>query len=412
MKTPDNRDHVSIEVGFKLEVNEKDNIECIQKINNSPVIVYFPTEKITNLGFLIQGPYRTTSGRDNIPKDDDWNKKLINETAELVIEAIEQLKEMGLLSVSLLETLPIRTDDFPEGNMFYPIFRRVREAFMNKALLPANDGTFVTTRNAKIAGSESLIDLLNSDQLCLLFQTTSVGQWLLSDITERRTPDLWQYLRYELKVVEVDPDMFARRVSEQFLTSQDDEWFIRFYEFLSEQNALWRPPRWKYDEGGILRKKPILRLQDDSHVNPFRYDGLPNAYLAVGTDTTTSLPIVKVGLSDHQVACSFLKKLGILLELDLVAEVVEGILPKYRDDSVTIESEENKRDLKKIEQAYKTDSQEQKERLREQLRVTPFILAKCPSLKKTVYRKLIRSILEVIICVCISPAMILLSVST
>ncbi len=121
----------------------------LKKINDSPVIVYFPTEKITNLGFLIQGPYRTTPARDNIPKDDDWNKKLINETGELVIEAIEQLKEMGLLSASLLETLPIRTDDFPEGNMFYPIFRRVREAFMNKALLPANDGTFVTARNAK-----------------------------------------------------------------------------------------------------------------------------------------------------------------------------------------------------------------------------------------------------------------------
>ncbi len=146
---PDNSGHVQIEVGFKFEVNQKDNIEYIEKINDSPVIVYFPTEKITNLGFLIQGPYRTTPARDNIPKDDDWNKKLINETGELVIEAIEQLKEMGLLSASLLETLPIRTDDFPEGNMFYPIFRRVREAFMNKALLPANDGTFVTARNAK-----------------------------------------------------------------------------------------------------------------------------------------------------------------------------------------------------------------------------------------------------------------------
>ena len=383
---PDNSNHVHIEIGFKLEFNQEDNTEYIRKINDSPVVVYFPTEKPTKLGFLIQGPYRTTPARDNISKDDDWNKKLINETAELVIEAIEQLKEMRLLSASLLETLPIRTDDFPEGNMFYPIFRRVREAFMNKALLPANDGTFVTARNAKIVGSESLIDLLNSDQLCLLFQTTSVGRWLLSDITERRTPDLWQYLRYELKIMEVDPDMFARRVSKQFLVRQDDEWFIRFYEFLSDQNALWRPPRWKYDEGGILRKKPILRLQDGSHVNPFRHDDLPNAYLNVGTDTKTSLPIVKVELSDHQGVRSFLKKLGIT-ELDLVAEVVERILPKYRDDSVKVESEENKRDLKKIGQAYKTDSQEQKERLREQLRVTPFILAECPSLKKTVYRK-------------------------
>ena len=59
----------------------------------------------------MQGPYRTTVSREHIRGQDDWNKKLIKKTAELVVESLRQLKEMGLLSVSVLETLPIEIED-------------------------------------------------------------------------------------------------------------------------------------------------------------------------------------------------------------------------------------------------------------------------------------------------------------
>ena len=383
---PDNSGQVAVEIGFRLENSTKDEAESIIRINSAPLVVYFPTEKATGLGFLIQGPYRTTPARDNIPEHDAWNKKLIRETAELVVESLRQLKEMGLSSVSLLEALPIRMDDFSETSLFYPIFNKVRRALMNEELLPADDGTFVAARNAKIAGSERLINLLTSNQLRLLFQTTSVTKWLSSDITERRTPDLWQYLRSELKVAEVDPEMFARRLFEQFLDCQSDEWFIEFYEFLSGQEALWRLPRWCWQTGGILRNKPILRRQDGAHVNPFRDDGSPNAYLAVRTDIETSLPIVRVELSEHQEVRKFLGELGIP-ELDLVEEIIEKILPKYRNDGMIVSIDENKRDLIKIERAYETDSQDKKSRLRKRLCETLFILAESPYARKTVYRR-------------------------
>lgn len=397
---PDNSNHVHIEIGFKLEFNQEDNTEYIRKINDSPVVVYFPTEKPTKLGFLIQGPYRTTPARDNILRDDDWNKKLINETAELVAESLRQLKEMRLLSVPLLESLPIKFEDnwYYKSSRedalrnfykeFYPIFNRVRKALMKEELLPANDGTFVAARNAKLVRGATLMKILNQEQLGVLFQSNSEIKWLSDEITQDRAPDLRSYLMQELDIEEVDREVFARKLSKQFLSSQDDKWFIKFYEFLSRQNALWRPPRGKYDEGegGILRKKPILRLQDGSHVNPFRYDGSPNASLAIGTDTETSLPIVKVTLSSDEKVQKFLQELGVP-ELDIVEEVIREILPKYTDDSVMIDPDENKHDLRKIERAYKTDSQEKKKRLEKQLQVTPFIHAECPSLKKTVYRK-------------------------
>ena len=390
---PNKNDQVTVEIGYRIGTNPKDKKKSIVRVDQSPLVVYFPTEKPTRMGFLIQGPYRTTPARDNIHSDDNWNELLIEETAELVVESLQQLREMGLLSVSVLTALPIKFSDsnyiYSNGHYygeFHPVYTRVREALLKEDLLPANDGTFVSARNAKIARSAALIKILNQEQLSALFQPNDEIKWLSGEITEDRTPDLRSYLMQELNINEVDPEVFAENLSEQFLSSQDDKWLIKFYKFLVEQKALWRPPQSKYDEGGILRTKPILRLQDGSHVNPFQNDGSPNAYLAVGPDTETSLPIVKVELSQKKGPHAFLKELGIP-ELDIVAEVIEEVLPKYREDPVTVEPEENKRDLKKIGRAYSTDSQANKERLRQQLRKTPFIMAEYPSSRKTCYRK-------------------------
>lgn len=55
--TPDNSKKVSVEIAYKLEMNIGDGPAQITGINESPLSVYFPTERDTRLGFLIQGPY-------------------------------------------------------------------------------------------------------------------------------------------------------------------------------------------------------------------------------------------------------------------------------------------------------------------------------------------------------------------
>ncbi len=381
---PDGSCKVHVEVGFRLETGTKDKTETIIGIKDAPLVVYFPTEKITRFGFLIHGPYKTTPSRDNIPKDDDWNKTLVAETSALVNDALRDLKDMGLLSVHLLESMPIRMEDFEENSMFYPIVSRVREALMNEELLPADDGTFVAARNAKLARSTELRKLLDQNQLRALFQSNDEIKWLVGTITQDRTPDLRTYLLNELDVEEITPDGFARRVSSTFLEERSDDWMVLMYGFVGIQKALWKPQHGYWNPAGPLRAKPFIRLQDGSHVSPFRDDGSPNAYLTVGTSIRTSLPIVKVELSRHKEAYQFLNDLGIP-ELDLVAEVIEKILPKYRTASLTVSTDEHKRDFITIEHACATDSQEKKERLWEQLRATPFILAESPGTEGTIY---------------------------
>ena len=381
---PDSNNPIRVEVAFKLETDLVNNIEGIRKIHESPLFVYFPTERHTRLGFLIQGPYRTTLARDNIRSDDTWNQKLISETASLVVESMHQLKKMDLLTVSLLEVLPLRVTDFAQGSLFHPIFSKVRRGFMNNELLPANDGAFISAQNAMLADSEGLRNLLNASQLRLLFERISITKWMLSDITEKRHPDLWRYLRNELEIEEVDPEMFARRLSMQFLQQQSDEWFIKFYKFLSGGD---RPPKWLWSyPWSILRSKPILRLQDDSLVNPSSDEGRTSAYVDDKGDTDTSEPIVKLTLTQDEEVRKFLKELGVP-EWDIVEEVIKHVFPKYECGSPTVPVEEHKTHFAKIERAYDTDPQNKQSRLRTELLKTPFILTENISTGQPTYLK-------------------------
>ena len=378
---PDRNHQVRVEIAFKLETDLVGTIEGIRQIHESPLFVYFPTERDTRLSFLIQGPYRTTLARDNIPSDDTWNKQLIVETATLIVESMHRLKEMDLLTVSLLEALPVRVEDFAQGGLFHPIFSRAREAFINEELLPANDGTFVSAPNAKLARGDAVRNLLSDEQLGDLFEASDEVRWLSGEITENRTHDLWHYFRDELEIEEVDPEMFVRRLSEQFLVQQCDEWFIDFYKFLTGQRSLWSSP-WS-----TLRSKPILRLQDGTHVNPPRGDGSsPSAYLASEVDTDMPSLIINVELAQDEEVRNFLRELGVR-EREIVDDVIEHILPKYECDTRTILVEEHRTDFEKIRRAYNTDSQTNRTRLRDRLLQTPFILTEDTHTERPIYCK-------------------------
>src|SRR5580698_3993326 len=103
---------------------------------SSPLVVFFPTEKETFLGFLIQGPYRTTPARDNVPGHDPSNAALVQATAALLTDVLRGLRDDGLLTVEALTTLPLEVARFPPGSMFRPLFDAVRAALAAEPLIP------------------------------------------------------------------------------------------------------------------------------------------------------------------------------------------------------------------------------------------------------------------------------------
>ncbi len=378
---PGGAEKVRVEVGFRLETDERagNNPERINKIKDSPLVAYFPTEKATRLGFLIQGPYRTTPSRDNIPKNDEWNKSLVIETAVLLREVLPQIKKLDLLTVSFLEALPIKVLDFPVDSMFYPIFESVRKTLKEENLLPTDDGLFVAARFAKLARVADFRSILNHYQLSQLYGSDRTIKWVSGEITIDRTPDLRIYLisAYGLEMEEVTAEGLARKISATFLALQPDRWFVDFYGFLSGQEALWRAPRWNGDAGGILRGKPILRLEDGNHAIPFKSDGTtPNAYLPPLGET--DFPIIMRSIAKEEKSTDFLKRLG-LSEPDLFDYIVDKVFPKYANagngEVSGISDQEHEADISLIFQAMRSDSETGKAKVARVGIQTPFLKA-------------------------------------
>jgi hypothetical protein len=344
---------IYIEVAFKLEEDEKSKQKSIVAIPHSPLVVFFPTEKETSLGFLIQGPYRTTPARDNVPREDAWNAKLVVKTAKLIVGALMRLKAMKLLTVAVLKGLPIDPEYFPKDGMFRPIYDEVCVALRDKLLLPTDDEGFVAGRQARLGRGEALRKLLSPKQLRLLYSSEQELRWLSGEITEDRTYTLRQYLIRELAVAEIDPERLAADLTREFLEHQDDRWMVKFYRFLNEQTALWRPKR-RYSAAGPLRAKAIIRLENGVHVVPFDHNDRPNAYLP-GRSLSDEYPFVRSSLVKHAEAAEFLQNLGLRKVAD--EDIVRNTLDTwYRFESPFPAKEEHLAHMKLFVNWYKRTS--------------------------------------------------------
>jgi len=129
------------------------------------IFAYLPVRSDTGLPFLINADFILTSSREDVRKDERWNQWLMDCVAELAGGSLSQLKEMGRLTIHLLESLASKVQEISENSIFHPIVHNVSDAFKNEELLPADDGTFVKAKSAKLARGSELRSLLNQDQL-------------------------------------------------------------------------------------------------------------------------------------------------------------------------------------------------------------------------------------------------------
>ena len=293
---------------------------------DSPLTVFFPTEKETFLGFLVQGPYRTTPARDNIPGHDPSNQALVRQTAALLVGVLRELRDDGLLTVQALQALPLDAARFPAGSMFRPLFDSAGDALTTEALIPVAGGGYGVAVDLELADGAQVHELLDPDQLGALCGAGRPVWFADESITEHLTPVLWRYLREEIGIDEVTPADVIARVTREFLQAQTDEWITRFYAFLFADSALWRAPRSDGEQPGPARVKPIIRLEDGRQVAPFDGQDRPAVYLP--GPVASSLPTVRRAIADSPAARQFLAALN-LAEPDVVAEVLQIILPRY-----------------------------------------------------------------------------------
>ena len=354
----------------------------LAQCRESPLVVFFPTQKETFLGFLIQGPYRTTPARDNVPEHDPANQFLVRETAVLLTAVLADLRDTRLLTADVLQALPLDAARFGPGTMFRALFDSVREALASERLIPAGDGApgYGYATELTLARGAGLRDLLSADQLAALDQAGRRRVVAHESITDDGTPALWRYLRTEIGVAEITPQSFVASLTGEFLAQQPDAWMRRLYAFLHQHLALWRAPDYPGEEAGPARSKPIIRLEDGSQVAPFDADGRPAAYLPgpgpAGSPGPAGpgLPTVRRAIARFADARHFLAALQ-LGEPDVVTEVLATILPRYTGlEAAQLDSAQHEDDLERVARALAEAPPGRLQQLRQQVSETAFLV--------------------------------------
>lgn len=350
-----------VEIAFSLvAVKDAPGRWAVQPLAKSPLVVFFPTVVESHLGFLVQGPYRTTPSRDNIPPGDPWNQHLVKETSSLLVEAMRWMRDNAMLDVAALRCLPLDREKFPKESRFAPMFDAVRQAFQDEELLPTFDDGHVTAHQAKLARTQELRELFSPEQVAALFGS-EVAAWLSGDITQDKAPEIRQYLMRELDIDEITPTKLLPSLTKAFLEAQSDEWVLRLYEFLSGQERALRRH---------LDTVPLIRLDDGTHVVAHE-NGKAKAFLP--SAIATSFPTMRRTVCATPEVRLFLNSLGIT-EPDPVDDVVWNLLPKYQQQEVDVGDEDYAADIERIRAAFNTDSTAQKEKLRSALRDTTFVM--------------------------------------
>ena len=362
-----------VEVAFWIEPNS----QRIHPIEASPLVVYFPTGTPTGVRFLIQGPYKTTPDREKVPKGNPWNSRLRKATATLLEEALYWIRDNSKLDAQVLRCLPLITPKgsslgdgaarvlmpgeerlHMEGDMFDSLYFSTKKLLSNQSLIPRLKGGYISAEQALMARSQDVRDLLSPEQLQQIYNTKQAPDWISSDITQDRMPDLYEYLHKKLGVKLITPKSIVRKLNNNFLENQSDEWMICFYEFLGRHSDL----------RNMIQDKPIIRLEDGRHVTPKDKAFLPSDKIS------TDFPTVHPKVCNKQ-TIEFLKSIGIE-EPDPVDDVIQNILTKYKSETPSIEEIDKTTyisDVNRIVRAYETDSIEKRQKLIGELKQTPFV---------------------------------------
>ena len=179
-----------------------------------------------------------------------------------------------------------------------------------------------------LAREKELAILLEKTDCSLLFKRNT---WLSTDITYDKTRILRDYLTEELDIPEITMQKFCSEITEEFISVKPDSWVTKFYSSITKNKALYRVST-GYQTKGVLRERPIIRLEDGSHINPENDSGDIQVYLPP-KEGKSKFKTVKRAIVESEESIEFLRSLG-LKEPNNIAEIKEFVIPKYQGNYI------------------------------------------------------------------------------
>lgn len=361
--TIDNNLYISI--AYKLD--NEDNQRILMEDGTTKLVVFFPMDGVeTFLHFKVNGPYATTNTRDNLsaePNNKEANNNIVSETVELYKDSLRCIKAMGLFSIDVFNKLPIDTSLAIKDGLPLSFYNVTLRLMKEENFLPTNSNLYINPREALLVGSKDLTDLLDENDLAMLFGERKT--WLNSSITQsnKATARIYGYIRYLLGVSDIDINSFLRRADSSFFVNKSDAWLIKFYKLYTGQTSIRNH-----------LNKAFIRLENGNMSAPFMGD-VPLVFLP-RVNSKQSAKYIKSDLCNDKDALGFFKFIGISTAniVDDVREFMD-VLEKSKDlDDYIL-------NLQLIYDEYKAATEDNKEKIIKILRQEKCILCETLSEK-------------------------------
>lgn len=284
----------TVDLAFSVAVDEsagegKEKF-VFKPAKNPYVSVYFPTEVESKLKFIVQGPFRTTPNRSNVPSENEENRRLAKEASRLLKDVVLELRDKNALDLSFLNVLPIEESVFSSFPLFRQMFFDVKELLLNEKTLPCRDGTYQDARSVKIARGEKLAELFEGKLLSEFIGDGTEWRWLPAGLTEANTKynDLYNFLTSDLTIQVLSPQSLKRFIDRngEFFPRRSDEWLVKFYRYCESTPHVFDKER---NESENMRLAVFVKTSGGKFVSPYRKtqekgkdaSWLPNVFLPI-----------------------------------------------------------------------------------------------------------------------------------
>lgn len=250
-----NQEYKAVEIAFA--VDDKSQLMPTDDF----LYVLFATTQETHLQFILNGPFRTNPSRETISEEDHFNVHLMKEACSLMRDVLQQLREIGLLTIQFLAVLPNNTDNL---RAFYtPLLEATVKAFREYELVPTHSKEFAPAQKL-YHGHTDIREVISDDDLQFLANNKAV-LWAAGVMQNSRQEKFLRTLGIQewgwedlINGVEEKYDYRADN-NEKWLLNKKDEWMQRFYILLKK--AIDKT------DSSVSHSCKIVRLQSGEHVS-------------------------------------------------------------------------------------------------------------------------------------------------
>jgi hypothetical protein len=352
-------------IAYGLKQTESNNNEdpswSIVPLDNGQVSIYFPAVKEPcALKFHIHAPFASTVARDSV-RDCDENNRLRDRIAELVVDSLSEIRERGLLNMSLLATLPNKHDGL--SRFLDPIRQAIVEAFKSNSFTPTRSGQFAPASKL-FRGPAKISEVIGDENLAFL-TSREPPLWAANPPQQSQREDrfldsldmdTWDWWALEDIFFMDDDD--ERELFDFWVQQKTDTWLRQFYALLGYAIDNHSASFYGLEEIRLVR---VVSEEGDDHVRASEAFFASEQEPPAGTDIHfVKQDVYNKGRSDLQkkLALSFLQEIGVQDFDERV--VIELKLNQYSNGQIKV-TKAYYNDIKRFIRFWKSNPHSSKE---------------------------------------------------